>query len=92
MSDNEIIKYFNNGIKDIPIRKRNKIYIDIHYKDYERLLIHSMQYNLSLSALIRLMTSPCQKCGHDKIEIMLINIQPSTCHQGNHIFNKKTDS
>jgi hypothetical protein len=84
MNENPILKY----VHGIPIRARNKVYIDFHYREYEKLALAAVASNTSISNLVRMMTSPCQKCGHDKIELPLTLIQIKQSDQGQTIVNK----
>jgi hypothetical protein len=84
MAQNMILKY----VHGIPVRINNKIYINVHHKDYERILEQAYQLKISVSQLIRLSSGPCQKCGHDKVEICLTPMSSNIGKQGYTITKK----
>lgn len=75
-------------VHGVPVRITNKIYINIHHKDYKNLLEQAHLFGFSVSQLIRLMTGPCQKCGHDKVEICLTPMNANIAKQGFTIIKK----
>lgn len=81
---NQIIKH----VHGIPIREKNKVYIEFHYKDYERLILAAASVHVSVAQLIRLMASPCQQCGNDKIVISLDLMPTKTGKQGGTLIRK----
>jgi hypothetical protein len=81
---NMILKYING----IPIREKNKIYIEFHYKDYEKLVCSALKMKLSVAEMVRLMASPCQQCGNDKIIVNLDMMPHSISKQGPILIHK----
>lgn len=68
---NLILEYVNG----IAIREHNKVYIEFHSKDYKKLVCAANALNCSVAELVRIMCSPCQSCGNDKITVPL-NLMP----------------
>lgn len=76
--DNVIIKH----VHGVPVRIQNKIYIQLHCIEYEKLLEQAHHFGISVAQMIRLMSAPCQKCGHDKVEICLPAMTTKTEKRG----------
>lgn len=77
---------------NIPIYESNPVLVTFHHVVYHKLVKLMLAHRLSMAALIRMMTSPCQRCGHDKIEVPLIQM-PSRVGKGPCLsdFHKNTD-
>lgn len=82
--ENLILEY----VHGVPVRIINKIYINIHHKDYKNLLEQAHLFGFSVSQLIRIMSAPCQKCGHDKVEICLTPMNSKISKQGYTVLKK----
>lgn len=61
-------------IDGIPIRAYNKVSNLWPERDYVKLVKTALAFGVSVSSLIRIMASPCQICGNDKVTIDLNNI------------------
>lgn len=64
-------------IEGIPIHKSNPVMLRFHHVAYAKLVRLMIASDLSMATMLRLMLSPCQRCGHNKVEIPL---QPQSSH------------
>lgn len=76
--ENLVVKYLHG----VPIRIHNKIYLNLHYSEYEKFIEQAHQFGLSIAQIIRLSSGPCQKCGHNKVEICLPSMSTNKVKQG----------
>lgn len=65
--DNDIL-YRINGI---PIRKLNKVFFQYNEGEYVKMVTAASNRGISVAELLRIMSSPCDQCGNDKITIPL---------------------
>jgi len=81
-------------IDGIPIRAVNRIYLQYDDRIYANIVKASLQYNVSINELLRIMSSPCQICGNDKIVIPLNIITHKVGKSGRKIkdFHKPKDN